>query len=36
MNPINARWVLDTSGKLSLKGTTPFVFIPSGFYRLEF
>ncbi|MFM8995863.1 MAG: hypothetical protein ACKOI1_06400, partial [Bacteroidota bacterium] len=36
MNPINARWDLNTAGKLTLVGTTPFVFIPSGFYRLEF
>jgi len=36
MNPINARWDVNTSGKLTLIGTTPFVFIPSGFYRLEF
>ena len=36
INPINARWEVNTAGKLVLTGTTPFVFIPSGFYRLEF
>ncbi|MFM2254743.1 MAG: hypothetical protein RLZZ47_232, partial [Bacteroidota bacterium] len=35
-NPINARWDLNKSGQLRLVGTSPFVFIPSGFYRLEF
>jgi hypothetical protein len=35
MNPINAQWQLK-NGNLELIGTTPFVFIPSGFYRLEF
>ena len=35
-NPINARWELDANKNLKLMGTTPFVFIPSGFYRLEF
>lgn len=36
MNPINARWDMSNDGSLRLLGNAAFVFIPSGFYRLEF
>jgi hypothetical protein len=36
-NPMNAKLSIDpNTNNVVLKGTAAFVFVPSGFYRIEF